>query len=100
MDESKDLFGIKKNFTAIALFLLIALAAVDILLRVAPGAVKTGAPHSISAVGHFESFPDGGTYQTYTIFEDNGDVYQCWYDQKMWNQKKVTNYKLPTASRP
>ncbi len=95
MDESKDLFQIKRNFTAIALFLLIVLVIVDVLLRISPGSLKPGAPRSISAVGHYETFADGSSYQTYTVFEDNGDVYQCWYDQKTWNQKKVTNYKLP-----
>jgi hypothetical protein len=95
MDNGKDLFNIKKNFIALALFILIILVAIDVVLRVSPGALKPDLAGSgrISAVGHHHQFKDGSSYYIYTIFESNGDVYQCWYDEKTWNQKKVANYK-------
>ncbi len=95
MENQKDLFGIKKNFLALALFILIILVAVDIVLRISPGTLKPerGGDSKISAVGHHHQFKDGSSYYIYTIFENNGDVYQCWWDEKVWNQKKVTNYK-------
>ena len=94
MREEKDLFQIKKNFVAIALFILIVLVLMDVLLRVSPGMLKPGTPkNQISAVGHHRQFEDGSSYHIYTIFESNGDVYQCWWNEKTWNQKKVTNYK-------
>jgi len=97
MENGKDLFQIKKNFIAIALFILIVLVAVDVVLRFSPGTLRPGSSDGrISAVGHQIQFKNGSSYYIYTIFESNGDVYQCWYDEKTWNQKKVTNYKAPT----
>ncbi len=94
MDSNKDLFQIKKNFTAIALFLLVTLVLIDIILRIQPSALRPGsAGGAISAVGHHHQFKDGSSYYIYTIFESNGEVYQCWWDEKTWNQKRVTNYK-------
>ena len=97
--ESSDQLGIKKNFTAIALFVVAVLLIIDIVLRIKPEALRpglTGSDGSISAVGHHYQFENGSSYYIYTIFESSGDAYQCWYDGKQWNQKKVTNYKGPT----
>lgn len=97
-DSGNDIFRIKRNFTAIALFVLIVLVLIDVLLRFAPGSVKpVDRAGQISAVGHHHEFPDGSSYYIYTIFEADGDVYQCWWDEESWNQKKVTNYKSPTV---
>ncbi|MFP4162447.1 MAG: hypothetical protein ACLFQB_00175 [Chitinispirillaceae bacterium] len=92
MENPKDQFQIKKNFLAISVFILIVLVLVDILLRLQPEVFSDGsAPRA--AVGHHHQFKDGSSYYIYTIFEENGDVYQCWWDEKTWRQKKVTNYK-------
>ncbi|MBD3393322.1 MAG: hypothetical protein GF418_14435 [Chitinivibrionales bacterium] len=97
MADEKDPLSLKKNFTAFALFLLVVLVAIDVVLRVAPGAIKPDVKKPcISAVGHHHEFDDGSSYYIYTIFESNGDVYQCWWNQEQWNQKKVTNYRGPT----
>lgn len=96
MNNGSDIFQIKKNFTALTIILLIILVFVDVLLRVSPGTLKPVQRSSMTAVGHHYNFPDGSLYYIYTIFESNGDVYQCWWDEKTWNQKKVTNYKAPT----
>ena len=97
MENGKDLFQIKKNFMALALFIVIMLIAIDVTLRLSPSALRPGAGGGyISAVGFHQKFADGSSFDTYTIFGNNGDVYQCWWDGKMWNQKKVTNYKGPT----
>ena len=94
MSQNQDPLSIKKNFTGFAVFLIVILLAIDIVLRVSPGTLKPGAgsPY-ISAVGHHHRFDDGSSYYIYTIFESDGDVYQCWWDEKQWNQKKVTNYR-------
>jgi hypothetical protein len=97
MENEKDLFNIKKNFIALALFLVIILLLIDIVLRLAPGMLKPDFDNPrISAVGHHHQFKDGASYYIYTVFESTGDVYQCWWDEKRWNQKKVTNYRWPT----
>lgn len=99
MQEQQDLFNIKKNFTALAIFVVIILLVIDITLRVKPSVLRPDVKDGkgqISAVGHLVQFPNGSSYFIYTIFESNGDVFQCWYDEKQWNQKKVTNYKGPT----
>lgn len=96
MADKNDAFNIKKNFIAFSLFLVGILLIIDIILRVSPETIKPGFPGSsgnISAVGHYHEFDDGSSYYIYVIFEENGDVYQCWYDEERWNQKKVTNYK-------
>jgi len=94
-----DPFNIKKNFMGFALFLAVILLIVDIVLRVKPEALKPdGENPYVSAVGHHHEFEDGSKYYIYTIFESDGDVYQCWWDEKQWNQKKVTNYRNPTKS--
>ena len=98
-NDNKDPLNIKKNFTALAVFVVIVLLAVDVILRVKPALLKPdkyGRGHYISAVGHHREFDDGSSFYMYTIFESNGDVYQCWWDEEKWNQKKVTNYKGPT----
>ncbi len=98
-ETNNDLFQIRKNFMAIALFLVIALLLVDIVLRIKPSALRPGIHNGpISAVGHQRKLDNGTFYYIYTIFENNGDVYQCWWDEKSWNQKKVTNYKDPTRT--
>lgn len=97
MENGKDPLQIKKNFMALAVFILIVLALVDIVLRVYPPLLEPGTPGGqISAVGHHHQFKDGSSYYIYTVFESNGDVYQAWWDEKEWNQKKVANYKAPT----
>jgi hypothetical protein len=97
VENSKDLFQIKKNFMALAIFIVIILLIIDVVLRISPSALRPGGGgRQISAVGYHQQFADGGTFDTYTIFENNGVVYQCWWDGKTWNQKKVTNYKGPT----
>ncbi len=94
MQNSKDPFQIKSNFLALSVIILIVLVAVDIVLRLKPEALGVGSGRkAMAAVGHHHQFSDGSSYYIYTIFEDDGDVYQCWYDEKTWNQKKVTNYK-------
>lgn len=92
MDTSNDQFQIKKNFLAISVFILIVLVLVDILIRFQPALLGQGSVPR-AAVGHHHQFSDGSSYYIYTIFEENGDVYQCWWDEKTWKQKKVTNYK-------
>jgi hypothetical protein len=94
---SSDLFQIRKNFMALALVIVAILLVIDIVVRVSPTALRPGTSGSaISAVGHHRQFADGTSYYIYTVFENNGDVYQCWWDEKQWNQKKVTNYRSPT----
>lgn len=97
MARDDDSLGVKRNFIALALFLLIILVTVDILMRLAPDMLR---PHverpNLTAVGHHHRLPDGSSYYIYTVFESDGDVYQCWWDEKQWNQKKVTNYRAPT----
>ncbi len=97
MPNDQDQLGLKKNFVGIALFILVVLVLIDVLLRAAPWAIKpTGERPYISAVGHHHEFENGSSYYIYTIFESDGDVYQCWWNQDKWNQKKVTNYRGPT----
>jgi hypothetical protein len=99
MEQEPDSLNIKKNFLALALVIVAVLLVIDVVLRVNPAAlrpdVRSGAG-TISAVGHHREFDNGASYYIYTIFESNGDVYQCWWDETRWNQKKVTNYKGPT----
>jgi hypothetical protein len=97
MEDGKDIFQIKKNFTALALFLLVALVLIDVILHTDPLLLGSHSePRALSAVENYHQFKDGSSYYIYTIFESNGDVYQCWWDEKTWNQKKVTNYRGPT----
>jgi hypothetical protein len=94
-----DALQIKRNFTALALFLLVVLVGIDVVLRLWPSAIKPVAAGTIAAVGSVQQFSDGSSYYIYTVFENTGDVYQCWWDEKTWNQKKVTNYKGPTIAK-
>jgi TRAP-type mannitol/chloroaromatic compound transport system substrate-binding protein len=97
MTEANDQLGLKRNFVGFAIFLVVVLLVTDVVLRVAPGSIRPGLDKpNISAVGYHQKFDDGSSYYIYTIFESNGDVYQCWWDQDQWNQKKVTNYRGPT----
>ncbi|MBD3321959.1 MAG: hypothetical protein GF350_12755 [Chitinivibrionales bacterium] len=100
MTENGDPLNIKKNFIALALLVVAILLIIDVILRVSPGVLRPDseekAAQAISAVGHHHEFENGSSFYIYTIFESDGDVYQCWWDQKQWNQKKVTNYKGPT----
>jgi hypothetical protein len=97
MANGNDPLNIKKNFVGFALFVLIILVLVDVILRLSPGTLRPQERASaITAVGHHHQFEDGSSYYIYTIFEGDGDVYQCWWDQQRWNQKKVTNYRAPT----
>lgn len=100
-ENNNDPLSLKKNFTAFALFLLVVLVTIDVVLRLAPGTIKPDAVKpAISAVGYHREFDDGTSYYIYTVFENDGDVYQCWWDGTQWNQKKVTNYlgaTLPVA---
>lgn len=93
--NEKDLFQIRKNLTAIAIFILIIVLIIDILVRYSPESI--GLPpfkgNTLSAVGYHQQASDGSSWEIYTIFENNGNVYQCWNDGKSWNQKKVTNFK-------
>jgi hypothetical protein len=99
MNHEDDSLNIKKNFTALAFFIVAVLLVIDVVLRVKPDALRPGGSQAagyISAVGTHRQFENGSSYYIYTVFESNGDVYQCWWDEKRWNQKKVTNYKGPT----
>jgi hypothetical protein len=103
MAETNDQLGIKRNFIALALFVLAILVLIDVVLRISPGLLLPGENDvTISAVGHHHEFADGSAYYIYTIFESDGDVYQCWWDEERWNQKKVTDYRgatLPERER-
>ena len=97
MGNERDPMGIKRNFTAFALFVVGILLLVDIAVRIAPALARPEAhAPGISAVGYHQTFDDGSSYYTYTIFENTGEVYQCWWDGTQWNQKRVTNYRNPT----
>lgn len=101
MSNDNDPLSLKRNFTAFAVFLLVVLVLIDVLLRLAPGVLRPdGENPYISAVGHVHEFDNGSSYYIYTIFESDGDVYQCWWDEERWNQKKVTNYRGPTLPEP
>ncbi|MDG5815913.1 hypothetical protein QA601_12550 [Chitinispirillales bacterium ANBcel5] len=89
MPKEKDQYQMNRNLLAVALFTVALLLLVNIVIQLYP-TIQSG---NISAVGHHHSFEDGSSYYIYTIFESNGDVYQCWWDEEKWNQKKVTNYK-------
>lgn len=96
MGDDSDPLKIKKNFIALAVFLLAVLVLIDVALRISPDLLRPNENDvRISAVGHHHEFEDGSAYYIYTIFESDGDVYQCWWDQERWNQKKVTNYRDP-----
>ena len=77
------------------LLILALLLVTDIILRVAPAVLGSAGSerHASSAVGYHHQFADSSWYYIYTVFEDNGDVYQVWWDGKEWHQKKVTNYR-------
>jgi hypothetical protein len=95
MNNKSDPYSLGKNVQTIVLLILMILLLVDILLRISPGmfdAVSTNR-HSTSAVGFHHQFPDSSWYYIYTVFEDNGDVFQVWWDGEIWHQKKVINYR-------
>lgn len=99
-NEPKDIFQISKNFAAIVLAILVVLVLIDIVLRFSPQMLAPGSakPSAVTAVGHHHQFADGSSYYIYTVFENTGDVYQCWFDGTRWNQKRVTNYRGPTVN--
>jgi hypothetical protein len=95
MNNNSDPYKLGKNLQTVVLIILAILLLTDILLRVTPGlfdSVPT-VRHFTSAVGYHHQFSDSSWYYIYTVFEDNGDVYQVWWDGTEWNQKKVTNYR-------
>jgi uncharacterized membrane protein len=95
MNKSSDPYSLGKNIQIIVLIILIFILLTDVLLRLTPGMfnLPSKTRHATSAVGYHHQFPDSSWYYIYTVFEDNGDVYQVWWDGNEWNQKKVTNYR-------
>jgi hypothetical protein len=101
MVNNTDPYHLKTNIPAVALVVLIVLLLVDIVFRVTPGVfgIRETGRHPVSAVGYHHQFPDGSWYYVYTVFEDNGDVFQVWWDGNEWRQQKVTNYRLGAQAR-
>jgi hypothetical protein len=95
MNNNSDPYKLGKNLQTVVLIILAILLLTDILFRVSPGLFDSvpASRHSTSAVGYHHQFSDSSWYYIYTVFEDNGDVYQVWWNGTEWNQKKVTNYR-------
>ncbi len=99
--NEKDPYQLRTNLLIIGLLILILLLAIDIFLRISPGFFGTSGrdEYIVSAVGYHHQFPDSSWYYIYTVFENNGDVYQVWWDGKDWYKKKVTNYRNEETSQ-
>jgi uncharacterized membrane protein len=94
MNKSNDPYSLGKNVQIIVVIILVFILLTDVLMRLSPGMFYLpSTPHATSAVGYHHQFSDSSWYYIYTVFEDNGDVYQVWWDGREWNQKKVTNYR-------
>jgi len=93
--NDRDPYNLRTNLLVIGLLILIVVLAVDVLLRLSPGMFgeQSRERRVVSAVGYHHQFPDSSWYYIYTVFEDNGDVYQVWWDGKEWYNKRVTNYR-------
>jgi hypothetical protein len=91
-----DPYSLGRNMQIVVLIILALILLTDILIRVSPVmfSIPSTNRHATSAVGFHHQFADSSWYYIYTVFEDNGDVYQVWWDGEKWHQKKVTNYRV------
>jgi hypothetical protein len=101
MNSDTDSYRLGKNVQTIVLIIVAIILMVDVWLRISSNNTSTEllSRNSTAAVGYHHQFPDGSWYYIYTVFEVNGDVYQVWWDGKVWNQKKVSNYRTGTSSK-
>jgi hypothetical protein len=100
MNKSSDPYNLGKNLQVIVIIILTILILTDILIRLSPAMFNLPSANSkaTSAVGYHHQFNDSSWFYIYTVFEDNGDVYQVWWDGKEWHQKKVTNYRADESN--